>query len=89
MPKTRLFVLAFSLLAIALAATEKAGGQALADERAAAAASSLTAEQKAALAALDVRLAGVETLAAKIDDPNYKAEVARQIDDLKKKPPRD
>jgi hypothetical protein len=30
-------------------------------------------------------LAGVEALAAKIDDPDYKAEVARQIDDLKKR----
>jgi hypothetical protein len=45
----------------------------------------LTPEQKAALAAVDVRLAGVVALAAKIDDPNYKAEVARQIEDLKKR----
>ena len=45
----------------------------------------MSPEQKAALAAVDVRLAGVEALAAKIDDPKYKAEVARQIGDLKKR----
>jgi hypothetical protein len=45
----------------------------------------LTPDQKAALAAVDVRLAGVEALAAKIDDPNYKTEVAKQIEDLKKR----
>jgi hypothetical protein len=51
----------------------------------AAAGSTLTSEQKTALSAVDVRLAGVEALAAKIDDPGYRAEVARQIEDLKKR----
>jgi Domain of Unknown Function (DUF1080) len=44
----------------------------------------LTAEQKAALAAVDVRLVAVVGIAAKIDDPDYQAEVARQIEDLKR-----
>jgi hypothetical protein len=70
-------------VAIGLAATGPGERKALADERAAATNSALSPEQKAALAAIDIRLAGVETIAAKIDDPRYKAEVARQIDDLK------
>src|SRR4051812_11230609 len=51
---------------------------------AALAADSLTAEQRAAVAALDVRLGAVEKIAASIDDASYNAEVARQIDELKK-----
>jgi hypothetical protein len=76
-------LLLVSLLVIGLAAAEPVGSKVLADEPKAAG-NSLTLEQKAALAAVDVRLAGVETLAATIDDPGYKADVARQIDDLKK-----
>ena len=70
-----LAVLLSSLLAIGLSA----------DERDPVAGTSLTPEQKTALAAVDVRLAAVETLAAKIDDPDYKREVARQIEELQKR----
>jgi hypothetical protein len=73
-----------SLIAIWLARANSAGTMVFAEDPKTGAASSLTPEQKAALAAIDIRLDGVQTLAAKIDDPNYKAEVARQIDDLKK-----
>src|SRR5262245_38526954 len=69
---TNLVSLLLPLLAIGLTAAEPADH-------------ALTPEQKAALAAVDVRLAGVVALAAKIDEPNYKAEVARQIEDLKKR----
>src|SRR5262245_29327041 len=72
------------VLAIGLLAAESAASRILSDEREAVAGNSLTPEQHLALTAVDVRLAGVETLAAKIDDPAYKAEVARQIDELKK-----
>jgi hypothetical protein len=72
MLKTNLVTLLLPLLAFGLTAAEPADN-------------TLTHEQKAALAAVDVRLAGVMALAAKIDDPNYKAEVARQIEDLKKR----
>jgi hypothetical protein len=72
MLKTNLVSLLLPLLAIGLTAAEPADN-------------TLTPEQKAALAAVEVRLAGVVALAAKIDDPNYKAEVARQIEDLKKR----
>ena len=72
MLKTNLVSFLLPLLAIGLTAAEPADN-------------TLTPEQKAALAAVDVRLAGVVALAAKIDDPNYKAEVARQIEDLKKR----
>jgi hypothetical protein len=78
MRNTNLVFLLTSLLTIGLIAAEPAVKRVCADELA------LTAEQKAALAAVDARLAGVETIAAKIDDSNYRAEVARQIDDLKK-----
>src|SRR5262245_29867833 len=81
MQKANLVVLLYSLLAIGLTAAEPAGRKALADDLAG---NLLTPEQKTALAAVDVRLAGVETLAAKIVDPDYKADVARQIEDLKK-----
>ena len=77
-------LLLVSLLAIGLIVAEPAGRRAFGDEPKAAAGNSLTVEQKAALAAVDARLAGVKTLAAKINDPGYKAEVARQIEDLKK-----
>jgi hypothetical protein len=70
--KTNLVALLLPLLAIGLTAAEPVDN-------------TLTPDQKAALAAVDVRLAGVETLAAKIDDLKYKAEVARQIEDLKKR----
>ena len=72
MRKANLVSVLLPLLAIGLTAAEPADN-------------TLTPEQKTALAAVDVRLAGVVALAAKIDDPNYKAEVARQIDDLKKR----
>ena len=84
MQKTKLVVLLLSLLAVGLIAAESIGRKVLADELDAVAGNTLTSEQKQALAAVDVRLAAVETLAAKIEDPNYKAEVARQIEDLKK-----
>jgi hypothetical protein len=45
----------------------------------------LTAEQKAALEALDVRVAGVEALIVKIDDPPYKASVIAAVADFKKR----
>ena len=45
----------------------------------------LTSGQKAALHAVDVRMAGVEALAAKIDDPEYKVTVGAALDDLKKR----
>ncbi len=72
------------LLLVSLFATEQTVGNVLGDERQSVAANALTPEQKAALAAVDARLVGVETIAAKIDDPAYKAEVARQIEELKK-----
>lgn len=83
MRKANLVPLLLPLIALALAATGLVEKRGLADE--AAAGNTLTAEQKSALAAVDVRLAGVETLAAKVNDPAYKAEVARQIQDLKKR----
>lgn len=60
-------------------------GNVFAQERTTAAGSSLTAEQKSALAGIDVRLAAAETLAAKIEDPTYKAEVARQLTELRER----
>lgn len=45
----------------------------------------LTDEQKTALAAIDARMIGVEDIAKKIDDADYKQEVAEQIADLKKR----
>src|SRR5262245_45870455 len=81
MPKANLKHLVCILLhAIGLTAVETR--RIVADEPAAG--TVLTTEQKAALAAVDARLAGVEAIAAKIDDPDYKAEVARQIDELKR-----
>ena len=44
-----------------------------------------TDEQKTALRAIDVRLAGVEQIAAKIDDPSYKATTDSAIADLKRR----
>jgi hypothetical protein len=85
MRKTNLVPLLLPLLAIGLAAAEPAETKVLADELEAVAGNTLTSEQKTALAAVDVRLAGVEALAAKIDDPDYKAEVAKQIEDLKRR----
>ena len=45
----------------------------------------LTAEQKTALRAVDVRIAGVESLVAKIDDPVQKAANVTAVADLKKR----
>lgn len=45
----------------------------------------LTSEQKAALHAVDVRMAGVEALLAKIDDPDYKATAIKVLADLQKR----
>lgn len=45
----------------------------------------LTAEQKTALRAVDVRIAGVESLVAKIDDPAQKAAHVTAVADLKKR----
>jgi hypothetical protein len=45
----------------------------------------LTAEQKSALRAVDVRLAGVEALLAKVDDPVYRAKEAKAVADMKKR----
>jgi hypothetical protein len=45
----------------------------------------LTDEQKAALRAVDVRLAGLESLLAKVDDPTYRAREARAVADMKKR----
>src|SRR5262245_32220517 len=84
MQNARPFLLAMSLIAIGLFAAESMRSTILAAEPGVLAGSSLTPEQKAALAALDSRLAGVETLARKIDDGSYKVEVVRQIEDLKK-----
>lgn len=45
----------------------------------------LTDEQKAALRAVDVRLAGLEALLAKVDDPTYRAKEASAVADMKKR----
>jgi hypothetical protein len=45
----------------------------------------LTAEEQAALRAVDVRIAGVEALLPKIDDPAYKVSIVSAIEDLKKR----
>jgi hypothetical protein len=45
----------------------------------------LTPEQVAALQAIDVRVAGVESLAVKIDDAAYKVSTDAAIADLKKR----
>lgn len=45
----------------------------------------LTAEQKTALQAVDVRLAGVDALVARIDDPAYRAREARTVADLRRR----
>ncbi len=81
MRSRNLVLFASLLVAIGLIAVGPAGRKVFADD---VAAGSLTAEQKSALAAVDVRLAAVEAIAAKIDDPGYQSEVARQIEDLKK-----
>jgi hypothetical protein len=73
------------LLAIGVVLADPRGRNVRAEEPGAAAGGTLTPEQRSALAAVDTRLAGVESLAAKIDDRDYRAEVARQIEDLKKR----
>ena len=45
----------------------------------------LTPEQKTALRAVDVRIAGVESLVAKIDEPTQKAANLTAVADLKKR----
>jgi hypothetical protein len=45
----------------------------------------LTPEQKTALQAVDVRIAGVEALAAKVDDPAYRENCDSAIRDLKRR----
>jgi len=45
----------------------------------------LTSEEQTALAAVDVRIAGVEAIAAKIEDPAYKASTLASIVDLKRR----
>jgi hypothetical protein len=45
----------------------------------------LTPEEKTLLAAVDVRLAAVERIAEKVDDPAYKSSVNAAIADLKKR----
>lgn len=45
----------------------------------------LTDEQKAALRAVDVRLAGLEGLLAKVDDPVYRAKEEKAVIDMKKR----
>ena len=45
----------------------------------------LTPAEKATLHAIEVRLVGVEALAAKIDDPKYQASVQADIGDMKKR----
>lgn len=45
----------------------------------------LTDEQKAALRAVDVRLAGLDALLAKIDDPTYRTKEATAVADMKKR----
>jgi hypothetical protein len=78
-------VLWLSLLVIGLTAAEWTTRTVFADDPSAVADNSLTPEQKAALKSVDVRLAALESLATRIDDPAYKSEVARQIEDLKKR----
>jgi len=77
-------VVLVALLTIGLAAIALAARNVLAEEPPVVDGNSLTAEQKTALAAVAARLVAVEALAAKIDDPAYKADVARQIAELKK-----
>ncbi len=70
------------VLAIGLIAAGPGPKELFADEQVSSAQNTLTPEQRAALAAVDVRLASVEDLAAKIDDPDYRATVAKQIENL-------
>ena len=71
-----------SLLAIGVYSVERTATTVVAAEKPAAN-NALTAEQNAALAAIDIRLSALLAVAAKIDDSDYMAEVARQIQDLK------
>src|SRR5688572_8641944 len=84
MRNTNLVFLLIWLFTIVLTAAEPAVSKVFADELEAVTGNALTPEQRTALAAVDARLAGVEAIAAKIDDLDYKAEVARQIEDMKK-----
>ena len=71
------------LLAVGLVAATPGQKELFADQEVADAQNTLTPEQLTALAAVDVRLASVEALAAKIEDTDYRATVARQIESLK------
>ena len=79
----------FSLLVLALAAAVPAGAQDTATDKPATKAPPvaipLTDEQKAALRAVDVRIAGVEALLAKVDDLVYRAKEAKAVADMKKR----
>jgi len=79
----------FSLLVLAWAAAVPAGAQDTTTDKPAAKAPPvaipLTDEQKAALRAVDVRIAGVEALLAKVDDPVYRAKEAKAVADMKKR----
>jgi len=79
----------FPLLVLAWAAAAPAVAQSSTTDKPAAKAPPvaipLTAEQRAALRAVDVRLAGVETLLAKVDDPVYRAKEAKAVADMKKR----
>ena len=54
-------------------------------EPAAVAPVTLTGDQKTALAAVDARLKGVEAIIAKVDDPDYKIECVKSLEDLTKR----
>lgn len=85
MRPNHLFWLLALACAIEIAAAFQTEQKILGDEPLAVSTSELTPEQKMALAAVDVRLAAVESLAATIEDADYKADVGRQIDELKKR----
>jgi hypothetical protein len=82
---TYLSLILSPLLAIAGGLAEAADTTSSADHYQEISDSRLTPEQATALAAFDVRLAGAEKLAERIDDAGYRAEVVRQIEDLKER----
>lgn len=79
----------FPLLVLAGAAAAPAAAQESPTDKPAAKAPPvaipLTEEQKSALRAVDVRLAGVEALLAKVDDPVYRAKEEKAVADMKKR----
>ena len=82
---TYLSLILSPLLAIAGVLAGAADTTHSADQHQAISGSRLTPEQATALAAIDMRLAGVEKLAQRIDDAGYRSEVGRQIEDLKER----